>query len=400
MRILFVAMADSIHTARWINQISQQDWDIHVFDFNEGGVNAELSNVTTHTVYPPSKQQTRLKACESNFPFRLRYGFVRRNLPSLLERHLFPPRVESFVKLVNELKPDILHSLEMQHESYPLLEAKRELGGRFRMPWVYSSWGSDIYHFINQPEHRDRIKSVLNECDYHIADCERDVRLAKENGFKGETLGVFPTAGGYDVKKLRGLIEVESVSDRKTIALKGYQHWAGRALTALRALRLCADLLKDYTVEIYLADKQVRKFAREFSLSTGVPVKIIQHAQNIEILKLFGRSRISIGMSITDGTPNTMLEAMIMGAFPVQSDTISTAEWITGGENGFLVPPEDVEYTAQAIKRALSDDELVNRAAGLNKELTLKRINYAIVQPQIVNLYEKVYQQDFRQSEN
>ncbi len=396
MRILFVAMADSIHTARWINQISHQNWDIHVFDFNEGSVNAELSNVTTHTVYPP-KQQTKLKTWESNLPFRLKYNFVRRNLPSVLERRFFPPRLAAFLELANHLKPDILHSLEMQHESYPLLEAKRNSDGYFKMPWVYSSWGSDIYHFINQPEHCDRIKSVLSECDYYVADCRRDVRLAEENGFKGETLGVFPTAGGYDVEKLRGLIEVENVLDRKTIALKGYHHWAGRALTALKALQLCADLLKNYTVEIYLADKRVQKFAEEFSRSTGVPVKIIQHAENVEILKLFGRSRISIGMSITDGTPNTMLEAMIMGAFPIQSDTVSTAEWITSGRNGFLVSTEDVEMTAQAITRALKDDRMIEQAAVLNKDFMINRIDRSIVQPQVINMYKKVFEENRNQ---
>ena len=103
----------------------------------------------------------------------------------------------------------------MQHESYPLLEVKNRLGGEFKMPWIYSSWGSDIYHFTKQLEHRDLIKSVLNECDYHIADCERDVKLARQNSFKGETLGIFPTAGGYDVSKLQDFIEIEQVSKRK-----------------------------------------------------------------------------------------------------------------------------------------------------------------------------------------
>ena len=142
-----------------------------------------------------------------------------------------------------------------------------------------------------------------------------------------------------------------------------------------------------------MAGEAVEKSARELSLSTEIPIKIIQHTNNIEILKLFGRSRISIGMNISDGSPNTLLEAMIMGAFPIQSDTISTAEWINNGENGFLVPPEDVEATAQAIKRAIIDDEMVNRAAILNKEITLKRIDNSVVQPQVLALYNKVYRQ-------
>jgi len=288
----------------------------------------------------------------------------------------------------------------MQHESYPLLEAKNILDERFQMPWIYSVWGSDIYYFSKQPKHLEQIRAVLAQTDYCLADCYRDIKLAKEYGFKGEILGVYPTGGGYHINELRQSIEIEQPSKRRTIAVKGYHHWTGRALLALKSLQLCADLLENYTLEIYLASEVVKKAATEFTASTGIPIKITGQAKNEEILKLFGRSRISIGMSISDGSPNTLLEAMIMGAFPIQSDTVSTAEWITDGENGFLVPPEDAEYTAQAIRQALTDNELVDRAATLNKELTFERVDYSIVQPQVVDLYEKVYQQDFRQSEN
>lgn len=394
MRILFTAMANSIHTARWISQIAGQGWDIHVFDFQENSVNLELLNVTTHTFHPPPKQHDKLKTWKSDYPFRRGYGFARRNLPKILQRKLFPARVGKCVELIKKLKPDILHSLEMQHESYPLLEVKRELNEKFRMPWIYSSWGSDIYHFIKQLEHQGRIRQVLAECNYHIADCERDIRLAKENGFRGVTLGVFPTAGGYDINKLRALTLLRQTSERKTIAVKGYEHWAGRALTIIKALHLAADALKGFKVEIYLANEQVRKSAEEFSATKGIAVKFIDNAKNIEIIKLFARARISVGLSVSDGSPNTLLEAMIMGAFPIQSDTVSTAEWITNGKNGFLVPPEDAGATAKAIRRAICDNELVNYAAIVNEKLTLQRIDYSLIQPQIIDAYEKVYQQN------
>ena len=81
------------------------------------------------------------------------------------------------------------------------------------------------------------------------------------------------------------------------------------------------------------------------------------------------KTAAAIAVSISDGTPNTMLEAMAMGACPVQSDTGSTAEWIDNGENGLLVPPEDVGVIESAIRRVVSDDELVLRADRLNEAL-------------------------------
>ena len=31
MKILFVAMSDTIHTARWIGQLAGLGWDVHLF---------------------------------------------------------------------------------------------------------------------------------------------------------------------------------------------------------------------------------------------------------------------------------------------------------------------------------------------------------------------------------
>ena len=32
--ILLVAMLDSIHTAKWVAQLHEQDWDVHLFNKN------------------------------------------------------------------------------------------------------------------------------------------------------------------------------------------------------------------------------------------------------------------------------------------------------------------------------------------------------------------------------
>ena len=79
-----------------------------------------------------------------------------------------------------------------------------------------------------------------------------------------------------------------------------------------------------------------------------------------------------------------------MGALPIQSDTESTAEWITDGVNGLLVPPEDVGAMELAIRRGLSDDALAGRAAEHNKALTRRRVDRSAVVPRTIALYERV----------
>lgn len=48
MRILFVAMTDSIHSARWVSQICDQGWDIHMFPVYAAPASPDLRNVTVY----------------------------------------------------------------------------------------------------------------------------------------------------------------------------------------------------------------------------------------------------------------------------------------------------------------------------------------------------------------
>ena len=300
--------------------------------------------------------------------------------------------------MIQRLQPDIVHSIEMQHAAYLTLEARNYLDDSEFPPWIYSCWGNDIFFFGRQPEHEGRIRAVLTACDYCITDCQRDASLAKEFCFQGEHLGVFPGPGGFDIEHMQQFRQPSSTSSRRVIVLKGYHNPAGRALVALQALQICADVLAGYEVVIYSAEPNVRYAAEYVARSTGLQITIFPRSPHDEMLKLMGRSRIALAVNVTDGTPNAMLEAMVMGALPIQSDTISTAEWITHGENGLLVPPEDPEAIATAIRRALEDDALVDRAAEINAQITAERIDLSVIKPRVIAMYKKVAAQGKRHS--
>ena len=392
MRILFVAMANSIHTARWLSQLTDENWDIRLFPVGENPLHPDLRNVTVHTLLRQRSSELDSSVRQTGLWWPFRRGAKR--FQGLLERLLpdLANRSARLARAIRRFKPDIVHSLEMQHAGYLTLESWKRLAGCPFPAWIYSSWGSDLFYFGQQQEHEERIREVLAACDYYIADCQRDVRLVREFGFEGEVLGVFPAAGESDIQRMRQFCQPGPVSSRKIIALKGYHtnDWAGRALVALQALYMCADSLAGYEVVVYLATPNVRYAAEYVSRMTGLRITVLPHSPHDEIVKLMGRARIAIGVNVTDGTPSTMLEAMVMGAFPIQSDTVSTSEWIADGGNGLLVPPEDPEAIAAAIRRALSDDVLVNRAAEINARMTEERIDHAVIRPQVIAMYKKV----------
>lgn len=393
MKILIVALSESIHTARWLAQIESQGWDVHLFPSADyGRVHPEIRNITAyHSFY--DRGETRARGSVKFKGYQL-YSKLVAALARKIMSEFFPAyRDVQLRRLIKKLKPDIIHSLEFQHSAYMTLKAKKNLRLRFP-PWIVTNWGSDIYLFGRLAAHEPKIRAVLENSDYYSCECNRDVALAKKFGFRGKVLPVFPNTGGFDFGKISSLRQPGKISDRRLILLKGYQSWAGRSLVGLRALERCADILDGYEVVIYSSNTQDVNIAAElFHEATGVPVKIIpKHTPHSEILHLHGHARISIGLSISDAVSTSFLEAIAMGSFPIQSWTACADEWIENGRTGILVPPEDPEIVEAAIRLALTDNDLVDQAADDNWQTCLGRLDYDFLKSKAIEIYLTVAQ--------
>jgi glycosyltransferase involved in cell wall biosynthesis len=84
-----------------------------------------------------------------------------------------------------------------------------------------------------------------------------------------------------------------------------------------------------------------------------------------------------------------MLEALAMGAFPIQSNTACADEWLVHGETGMIVPPDDPYEIADALRRALTEDALVDNAAERNAQVAAERLDSEKIKALAVSLYEE-----------
>jgi glycosyltransferase involved in cell wall biosynthesis len=91
---------------------------------------------------------------------------------------------------------------------------------------------------------------------------------------------------------------------------------------------------------------------------------------------LFRAATVAVSPALFDGTPNTLLEAMACGSFPVAGDIASVREWIDDGVNGLLFDARDPAALAAALTRALADDALRAGAAARNQALVAERAEY------------------------
>jgi len=395
MKLLIVAMANSIHTARWINLISDQGYDIYLFPTN--------SFTSVHPEMPP------VNICNSKFlrflinRYRSKKTVIK--IPDFLmdgntsffswgdviKKFLPERRTEKLLRIIRRINPGLIHSMHIQEAGYLTLEAKKRYRGTFPK-WLVTNWGSELNLFSKVSSQKNKIRDVLSNCNYLSGECSNDIKIAKKLGFKGRFLPVIPNSGGIDFEKINRIKKPGLTSERKNIMLKGYQNWAGRALVGLRALERCSDVLKGYRIFIYSVDTiDVIIAAELFTQKTGIETLIIpSNTSYDEILSYHGSARISIGLSITDAISTSLLEAMVMGSFPIQSDTSCASEWFRNEEMGILVKPEDPENVEKAVRKAIADDDLVNRAADLNYNILYKRFEYSKIKNKVVSIYNSL----------
>jgi glycosyltransferase involved in cell wall biosynthesis len=109
-----------------------------------------------------------------------------------------------------------------------------------------------------------------------------------------------------------------------------------------------------------------------------------------KMAEVFRQAQVVVSPSVHDGTPNSLLEALACGCFPVAGDLDSIREWIKPGENGLLTDATDPQKLADAILAALGDKSLREKAAGLNKEMILERAEYGGCMAKAAAFYQTI----------
>ncbi|OAB75742.1 glycosyltransferase [Cochleicola gelatinilyticus] len=376
MKILFVSMP-SVHAIRWINQFEAEGHELYWFDILDRGSAPFTCKIIQITGWKKNKINISGKS------------FFKKTFPSVYQRiqgaiEVTPSEVVSQLLATHHF--NIVHSFEMQHCSVPLLPALKK---HPKVLWLYSCWGSDLFHYKENKRHKKQILEVLQRVDYIHTDCRRDFTIARELGFKGSHFGVFPGGGGYPIAVFEKYIV--PVSKRETIVLKGYQHTFGKALSVIEAFQKNPEQYSTLNLIVFSAHSEVVVACKPL---TAIFKKVTVYDRNTklaqeEMMQLMGQALLYIGNSTSDGMPNTLLEAIIMGAFPIQSNPGGVTEEVIEDEtNGLLIAaPENPSYIAERITKALNDRDLIKNAFKINQDQK-SRWEYQTIKNNVFKAYQ------------
>lgn len=404
MRICFVADGGSPLTQNWLRYFVRQGHEVHVvssypcpsFPLPVASLLAVPVAFSAFAAEPTAGRIDARRSLAAQLRARLKGGpwaemrMAIRNSVGPLEVYRHAGRVRDFVR---RLQPDLVHAMRIPFEGMLAAVAVRDV------PLLISVWGNDFtLHAARYPLVRWQTRRAIERADALHCDCDRDRRLAQVMGFaSSKPCVVLPGSGGVQLEWFHtgaasaATLALAQVSPDTPVVLnpRGFRDYV-RNEAFFRAIPLV--LQRRPEVVFVCSGMQGNPVVGQWIARLGIErsVRLLPAIGREGMADVFRLAQVSVSPSVHDGTPNTLLEAMACGAFPVAGDIESLREWITDGHNGLLCDPTDAAALARTMLRALDDAALRDRARPYNSALVAQRAEYGTVMSQVEHFYRQV----------
>jgi len=254
-------------------------------------------------------------------------------------------------RIANNFKPDIVWVHQANSTAFYSVIA---LKGKF--PIVLTAWGSDI---LVAPVKSKLIQLItqyiLQSVDYITADAiflgKKALQLVPNNKFplKICQLGIDP---------LNVSLEKENII---------YSNRGHKSLYRIKEViegfnRFSASQKEDWRLIVAghsSETEELKSLVKKLELTNQV--EFVGFLSALENAKWYGRSKVFVSIPESDGTAVSLLEAMYYGCIPVVSDLPANHEWITHGENGYIVTDLNTNFIADSLTINIDTLQTINK---------------------------------------
>jgi len=378
MRLLFVADGRSPIAINWIRYFVERGHEVYLASTFACQPRLDLTGFDiTPVAFSGTK---RLPTATASRPASSRTLKMRTAIRHFLGPLTVARSARRLREVIRRVQPDLVHAMRIPYEGMLATDACTGV------PLLVSVWGNDFtLHAPSTPLMRHYTRWTMQVADALHADCQRDIRLAGEWGFEARKPGlVIPGNGGVrtDVFHPPG----KPVEEPVIVNPRGFRAYV-RNDAFFRAIPLVLETMPDarFLCASMAGEAQAVQWIE--TLGIGHAVELLPPLPHEQMAAVFRRAAVLVSPSVHDGTPNSLLEGMACGCFPVAGDLESIREWITDGENGLLTDAADPRSIAEAVLRALQNRNLRKHAAQENSSLIQARAEYHACMAQAGTFY-------------
>ncbi len=358
MKLCFIAVANSIHSVKWINYFAEKGHEVHWITLTPK-INAEYNQKIIFHNFNNLSNFTLLKLC-----------------------------FKDVKKLIRQIKPDIVHA------HYAGMNGLLGALSNFH-PFVVTVWGSDVLISGKSIIKRPFVKYILKKADLITTDADHMKEATVKLGinpdkiqliyFGIDTRKFHPDKKSDDFKLKLG-IENRPV----VISLRNFE-----PIYDLESLLQAVPLVvKQFPQAMFLIagrgpeEKKLKSLTKKLKINNNV--RFIGFVANDELPIYLASADVYVSTSLSDaGIAASTAEAMACGTSIVITDSGENKKWVTNNESGFIIPIKNPEQLAQKIIELLKDEQKRNSLGLAGRKIIVQRNDYYGE----MNKMEKFYQE-------
>ena len=359
MKICFLAEASSVHSRKWVEYFAQKGHKVYWISLT-----------------PPTRGNIE-KIKLYRFKGNLLFNAMR------------------IKKLIKEIAPDILHSHYAGRDGFI-----GALSGFH--PFVLTVWGSDILFAAKSRIKGPFVKFSLNKANLITCDAEHMKKAMTQLGVPAAKIKIVHF--GIETEKFSPGVKNEKLIEG--LGLSGY-----KTVISLRNLDPIYDLesliksipliLKEMPKTKFVIagigsqEKMLKELAH--SLKVLEMIHFVGRIPNDEMPKYLRTADIYVSTSLSDaGIAASTAEAMACGLPVVITDSGENREWVSNGENGFVVPIKNPKLLAEKIIYLLKDEDRRVKFGKFSREIIKKRNDYYREMSGMEDIYNELIKNDER----
>jgi glycosyltransferase involved in cell wall biosynthesis len=307
------------------------------------------------------------------------------------ERGAFDPRaVRSLAEIVRRIQPDAIQTHAVKSHLLARIAGLPRLA-----PWIA------FHHGYTWPTAKAR---AYNQLDRWTLRAAKKV-LTVSRPFRDEliTFGVrserieivhnaIPVGWGIEGRGSAASAELRASAgippERKVILIVGRLSREKDHLTLLNAVAWLRPDIEPHLVIVGEGPERPRieQKVRELGLEANVTLT----GQQSSAQPWYGIADLAVLSSLSEGSPNALLEAMAAGVAVVATEVGGIPEIVNAGESALLVRPGDVGEMESAMRRMFTEPGLAERMTRRSKELIAERHEPEARMRRLVSIYRSL----------
>jgi glycosyltransferase involved in cell wall biosynthesis len=309
-------------------------------------------------------------------------GFIRRRTLGLvtgMATHYY----QQCREFLEKQSPDLIHVMTPDPSAMVMIRAGHDAG----LPVIYQELGIP-YHPPDFESYYEQFTSVLPLCSEVAALSPRLIEHCREKLPTAPTLSILPIMSGEFVNDRT---PHQPAPGRITFGFAARMEELKGPMILMEAFGAAYQHCRNISLNMAGDGSQRQKIAaRAKALDVASRYRYHGVYTHPEECRAFMESLdVFVMPSFTEGTPNSIVEAMACGK-PIIASNVGGVPDMIGEESGIVVPPGDTSALAKAMLRLAQDSELRRAMGQAAQERYQKLFSPKVVVPLMLETYRRV----------